>query len=48
MLIMVSCLLMEKKSLSFKPTIEMLTFQINFASEVFLIDWMLLSLERRL
>ena len=48
MLIIVSCLLKEKKSLSFKLTIEMLTFQINFASEVFLTDWMLLSLERRL
>ena len=48
MLIIVSCLLKEKKSLSFKLTIEMLTFQINFASEVFLTDWMLLGLERRL
>ena len=39
---------MEKKYLYLKPTIEMLTFQINFVLEVFLMDLMLLSLEKYL
>ena len=30
----VICLLIEKKFLSLRPTIKMLTFQINFVSEV--------------
>ena len=38
MLIVVICLLIEKKSLSLKLTIKMLTFQLNFVLEVFLID----------
>ena len=32
-LIIVICLLMEKKSLSLKPTIKMLTFQLNIVLE---------------
>ena len=36
------------KSLNLKLTIKMLTFQINFVLEVFLIDLMLLSLEKYL
>ena len=39
---------MEKKYLYLKPTIEMLTFQINFILEVFLMDLVLLSLEKYL
>ena len=38
MLIIVICLLMEKKSLSLKLTIKMLTFQLNFVSEVYLME----------
>ena len=38
MLITVVCLLMEKKSLNLKLTIKMLTFQLNFVSNVFLTD----------
>ena len=37
-MIIVICLLMEKKSLNLKLTIKMLTFQHNFVSEVFLMD----------
>ena len=43
-LIIVICLLMEKKSLSLKPTIAMLTFQLKFVSEVYLMELVLLSL----
>ena len=46
MLIIVICLLMEKKSLSLRVTIKMLTFQLNFVSEVYLMDLVLLSLEK--
>ena len=46
MLIIVVCLLMEKKSLSLKPTIKMLTFELNFVSKVFLMDLVILSLEK--
>ena len=46
MLIIIICLLMEKKSLSLKPTTKMLTFQLKFNSEVYLIDLVLLSLEK--
>ena len=46
MLVIVICLLMEKKSLSLKVTIKMLTFQLNFVSEVYLMDLVLLSLEK--
>ena len=35
-----------KKSLSLKPTIKMLTFQHNFVSEVYLMNLVLLSLEK--
>ena len=38
MLLIVICLLMENKSSSLKPTIEILTFQLNFFSEVVLMD----------
>ena len=48
MLIIVICLLMEKKYLSLKPTIKMLTFQLNFVSEVYLMDLRLLNLEKYL
>ena len=33
MLIIIICLLIEKKYLSLKPTIKVLTFQLNFVSE---------------
>ena len=39
-------LLMEKKSLNLQLTMKMLTFQLNFASDVFLMDLVLLSLEK--
>ena len=41
-------MLMENKSLNLKSTIKMLTFQFNFAWEVFLIDLVLLSPEKYL
>ena len=41
-------LLMEKKSLNLKPTIKMLTFQLSFVSEEYLLDLVLLSLEKYL
>ena len=48
MMIIVTCLLMEKKSLSLKLTIKMLTFQLKFFSEVYLMYLVLLSLEKYL
>ena len=48
MLIIIICLLMEKKSLSLKPKIKMLTFQINFVSEAYLMNLVLLNLEKYL
>ena len=48
MVIIVICLLMEKRSLNIKLTIKMLTFQLNFVLEVFLMDLMLLSQEKHL
>ena len=42
------CLLMEKKSVNLKPTRKILTFQLNFVLEVFLMDLVLLSLEKYL
>ena len=36
MLILVICLLMEKKHLNLKPTLKILTFQLKFVSEVYL------------
>ena len=41
-------MLMENKSLNLKSTIKMLTFQLNFVWEVFLIDLVLLSPEKYL
>ena len=38
MLIIVVCLLMEKNYLKSKSTIKMLSFQLNFVSEVYLMD----------
>ena len=46
MLIIVICLLMEKKSLSLNPTTKMLTFLLNFVSELYVMDLVLLSLEK--
>ena len=48
MVIIAICLLMENKSLSLKSRIKMLTFQLNFVLEVFLMDLVLLSLEKYL
>ena len=48
LLIIVVYLLMQKKYFSLKPTIEMLIFQLNFVSEVFLSDLLILSLEKYL
>ena len=42
------CVLMEKKYLNLKPTIKMLTFQLNFVWEVFPMDLVLMSLEKYL
>ena len=46
MLIMVIYLLMEKKYLNLKPQIEMLTFQLNFVFEVYLMNLVLISLKK--
>ena len=46
MLIIVICLLMEKKYLSLKLTMKTLNFQFNVVSEVHLMDSVLLSLEK--
>ena len=48
MLTIVVCLLIENKYLSLKRTIKMLPFQHNFVWEVFLMDLVLLSLEKYL
>ena len=48
MLIIVICLLIEKKYLNLKPTIKMLTVRHNFVLEVFLMDLVLFSLEKLL
>ena len=45
-LIIVICLLKEKKSLNLKPKVKILTFQLNLVLEVHLIDLLLLSLEK--
>ena len=45
MLVIVIYLLMENKSLTLKPTIKMLTFQLNFISELYLMDLVLVNLE---
>ena len=45
-LIIVICLLMEKKSLSLKPTAK--TFRLTFVSETYLMDLVLLNLEKYL
>ena len=45
MLTKVICLLMQKKSLSLKPTIKMLTLQLNFVSEVYQMNLKLVILE---
>ena len=47
-LIIVICLLMQKKSLNLKSKIKMLTFLLNFALEACLMDLVLLSLEKYL
>ena len=39
---------MDKESLNLKLTIKMLPFQINFVWEVYLMDLVLLSLEKHL
>ena len=46
MLIMVIYLLMENKYLNLKPQIEMLTFQLNFVFEVYLMNLVLISLKK--
>ena len=48
MLIVVICLLMEKKYKNLNPTIKMLTFHLNFVLEVFLMNLALVSLEKYL
>ena len=45
MLTKVIFLLMQKKSLSLKPTIKMLTLQLNFVSEVYQMNLKLVILE---
>ena len=47
MLIIVhACLIMANKFLHSKPIIGTILFQLSFASEVFLMDLVLLSLEK--
>ena len=41
-------LLMENKYLNLRPTIKMLTFQLNFVWKVFIMDLVILSLEKYL
>ena len=48
MLIIVICLLMEKKCLSLKLTTKMLTLKLNFVSEANQMDLVLLSVEKYL
>ena len=48
MLIILIFLLMEKKPFNLKLKIKMLTFQLNFASELYPTDLVLLSLEKYL
>ena len=48
LLIIVICLLMEKKSLNSRLTIKTITFQLSFLLEVYLMDLVLLSLEKYL
>ena len=48
MLIIVICVFMKKKPLSLKPTAKLLTFQLNFVSEVYIMDLVLVSLEKYL
>ena len=48
MLILVICLLVEKKSLSLKPTATLLTFQYSFVLEAYQMDLVLHSLEKYL
>ena len=43
MLRIVVCLLIENNALSLRPTIEMFTFQLNFVSEIYLMDLVLLN-----
>ena len=45
MVIIATCLLMEKKSLNLKLTIKMLTFQPSFVLEVFLMGLVFLRIE---
>ena len=48
MLIIVIFMLMENKSLSLKPTVKMLAFQLGFASQADLMDLVQLSLKKYL
>ena len=48
MLIILIFLLMEKKPFNLKLKIKMLTFQLNFVSELYPTDLVLLSLEKYL
>ena len=48
MLVVVIFLLVEKKSWNLKLAMKMLTFQLNFASKIYLMDLMLLILEKYL
>ena len=43
-----SFLLMEKKSLNLKPTIKLLTFQLDFVKELYPMDLVVLILEKYL
>ena len=47
-LIIIIWLLMENKSLNLKLTIKIVNFQLTFVSEVFLMDLIVLSLEKYL
>ena len=47
-MIIVIFLLMDKKYLSLKPTMKMLTFQLSFISEVYLMNLVPLGLEKYL
>ena len=46
MLIIVICLLIEKKPLNLKPPIKVLTLQLRLVSEVFLMDLVIVSQQK--
>ena len=48
MLTIVICMLMEKRSLNLIPTRKMLPFQLNFGSDKYIMDLVLVRLDKNL